>query len=506
MILGEKRRQTAADCATLDDLFRRAGVRRPHAPALIDPDNRQSFTDGAPRSLSYVQADRAISAFAARLRQLGLATDTVVALQLPNTVEGVIALLGALRARLIVAPVPLLWRQQDMVDALGRIGAKAIITHARIGNTAHAALAMHVAAELFPIRYVCAFGGDLPDGVVPLDDVFTSDQAEVVAPPARPGNPAAHVAAVTFDIGADGTFAVARNHMELVSGGLATYLESDAASDAAILSSIPPTSFAGMALTVLPWLLSGGTLTLHHVFDPNTFAVQCHRQNGGIIVLPGPALAAVASAGCLGEQTKTIVTLWRSPERIGASAPWRSKATLIDVASFGEIGLLASRRGPDGLPAPIPCGSIGAPRGSASAVPMCEAVRTGAGRLALRGSMVPMHAFPPGAERGHTTHLSADAASFVESGFGCALDRNTITLSITGARGGLTTIGGYRFCQRDVDALVANVDPTATIIALPDVLLGQRLAGAAADCAAIAARFQSANPLIAGAFRLRNAA
>ena len=350
-----------------------------------------------------------------------------------------------MRARLIAAPLPLLWRKQEMVDALGRIGAKAIVTTARIDNTAHAELAMQVAAELFPIRYVCAFGRDLPDGVVPFDEIFAPDHVDVVQPPTRPGNAAAHVAAVTFDLGVDGPFAVARNHMELVAGGLAPYLESGAVPDAAMLSAIPPTSFAGMALTMLPWLLSGGTLALHHGFEPNIFSAQCRQQNGGTIVLPGPALAAIAAAGCLGDQAKSIVALWRSPDRLTASPPWRGETALIDIASFGEIGLLAARRGLDGLPAPIPCGMISAPRGAAGAVGSIEAMRTGAGELALRGPMVPLHAFPPGAERGHEPHLAADDTGFVESGFGCRLDRDTITLSITGPRGGITTIGGYRF-------------------------------------------------------------
>ncbi|MBI2717044.1 MAG: acyl--CoA ligase [Rhizobiales bacterium] len=506
--LGDTQRDTATDGTTLDDLFRRAGVRRPEARALIDPSNRESFTDGAPRSLSYAQADRAISGFAAYLRRLGLATDTVVALQLPNTVEGVIALLGVLRARLIAAPLPLLWRKQEMVDALGRIGAKALVTAARIGDSAHAELAMQVAAELFPIRYVCAFGRDLPDGVVPLDEIFVPDHVDVVQPPARPGSAAAHVAAVTFDIGVDGLVAVARNHMELVAGGLAPYLESGAARDAAILSAIPPGSFAGIALTVMPWLLSGGTLALHHGFDPNIFTEQCRQQNSGTIVLPGPALAAIAAAGCLGEESKSIVALWRSPERLAAGAPWRGKAALVDIASFGEIGLLAARRGLDGMPAPIRCGLIEAPRGAAGAVSVAETMRTGAGTLALRGSMVPVHAFPPGAEHGPEPHLAADAAGFVESGFGCRIERDSQTLAVTGPRGGITSIGGYRFRTRDLDAQVASADPAATIVALPDALLGQRLAGATPDRAATAALLlaNGANPLIAGAFRPRIAA
>src|ERR1700724_4746360 len=56
--------------ATLDDLFRAAAARRPDAVALVDPPNRESFTDGAPRRLTYGEADRVISAIAGRLRQM----------------------------------------------------------------------------------------------------------------------------------------------------------------------------------------------------------------------------------------------------------------------------------------------------------------------------------------------------------------------------------------------------------------------------------------------------
>src|SRR6476469_5744874 len=107
MILGETP-SAASTAATLDDLFRRAGVR--HPDALADPPNRQNFTDGIPRALSFAQADRAISAIAARLRGLGLQTDSAVAIQLPNIVESIVAFLGVLRAGMIPLPLPLLWR------------------------------------------------------------------------------------------------------------------------------------------------------------------------------------------------------------------------------------------------------------------------------------------------------------------------------------------------------------------------------------------------------------
>src|SRR5499426_346109 len=141
MIDGEGAR-SAPIAVTLDDLFRRAGVRHPHALALADPPNRDAFAGGAPRKLSFAQADHAISACAARLRGLGLQTDSIVAMHLPNMVESIVTFLGVLRAGMIAVPLPLLWRKAEIRSALGRVGAKAIVTCCRIGTDEQAEIAM----------------------------------------------------------------------------------------------------------------------------------------------------------------------------------------------------------------------------------------------------------------------------------------------------------------------------------------------------------------------------
>ena len=66
---------------TLDDLFKRAAVHDPDAIALSDPPNRRAFTDGAPRRLTYAQADRAISALAAKFCRAGLQIDERILLR-----------------------------------------------------------------------------------------------------------------------------------------------------------------------------------------------------------------------------------------------------------------------------------------------------------------------------------------------------------------------------------------------------------------------------------------
>lgn len=497
--------KTDGNRAILDDLFRRAGVRRTDALALIDPPDCERLTGRPPRKFTYAEADRAISAIAARLRSFGLQTDTVVAIQIGNTVDSVIALLGVLRAGMIAAPLPLLWRMQETVNALSLIGAKAIITSSRVAAHAQAEIAMQVAAELFSIRYVCGFGRNLPDGVVALDDCLDFAPLEFFHPAARP-DAAAHVAVITFDVTHDGPVPRARSHSELIAGGLAAFLEGGVTRDATILSTIPVGSFAGLALTLMPWLLAGGTLALHHGFAPDLFAEQTRAQQPDTVVLPGSVLTPLAEAGLLGRPIRTILGLWRAPEQRGAAAPWQGEAALVDVASFGEVGLLPARRAADGRPAPIAYGAIAVPHGGSDTVAIAETARSKSGTLVLRGPMVPTRPFPPSGDSAVDAHSDPDA--FLDTGYACKVNYDTGTLAITAPPAGIVAMGFYRFRQSKVDAAIAAADPAAVVVALPDIHLGQRLAGHASDGAALAAELEAygVNALIAGAFRPRGIA
>jgi mycobactin salicyl-AMP ligase len=131
---------------------------------------------------------------------------------------------------------------------------------------------------------------------------------------ARPGPAAAHVAIVTFEITNHGLVAVARNHAQLTAAGEALPDQTNEA----FLSTIPSASFAGIVLNLMPWLRTGGTLHLHHGFDPAVFAAQCDLMPAAAIVLPGPALAPLDEAKLL-SQAKGVLALWRGPERLVSS-------------------------------------------------------------------------------------------------------------------------------------------------------------------------------------------
>jgi len=497
--------ETPAVKATLDDMFRRALQRRPDALALIDPPDRASFTDGPVRRLTYAQADRAISTLAARLKSFGLPTDAVVAIQLPNTVESVIALLAVVRAGLIAAPLPLLWRHADAAAALARVAARALIGCQRIGDVVHGDLAMHIAAETFTIRFLCGFGENLPDGVMPVDDIF----AVTDTPPAieRHGDASDHVALVTFDITAEGIIPVARSHAQLLAGGLAVHLEARLAPDTVLLGALAGASFASLASTVLPWLLTGGTLVLHHPFAPAVFANQRADESCTVAVLPGPMVMRLADAGLIGadDGIATVLAVWRAPERLGVSAACPAGGpALVDIPVFGEIGLIASRRELSGKPVPLPTGRIVAPRASAQGVAVLTVARTPQGTVALSGPMAPRASFPPGSERGGAPKMKATDAA-IDTGYPCRVDRDTKLMTIDGPPAGIVSVGGYRFALRAVQELIGGIEDGSTLAALPDVLAGHRLAGAGSDRDAIcdALLAHGANPLLVAAFRAR---
>ena len=495
---------------TLDDIFRRVAQRRPGALALADPPNRMTFTDGAPRRLTFAEADRMVTAIAGRLRQMGLSTDAIVGIQLPNTVENILALLGVMRAGMIAAPLPLLWRRADTIAALARLGGKALITCGHVGAFNHCQFAMRVAAEVFSIRYVCGFGDALPDGVVPFDDLFTAAKIDPVPPLEREGQNAAHIAAITFDVGEGGVVPVARNHLELLAGGLGVLLESRLAQDGIVLSTLAPASFAGLCMTLLPWLLCGGTLLLHHPFDPAALVGQWRgTERCGALILPGPLAFRLAEAGVFsryrsglrGGDVAFAGTAVGKPA-LGTSATVPSSTSLL----FGETGLVAARRGFSGRAAPLPLGPIVAPRGSPGALRVAELIPTQRNTVGLRGPMVPRQAFPPGAERAGFPHFAVGPGGVVDTGFACQIDAAARTAVVTGAPPGIVSVGGYRFPLQDLQDVVSRIDPAATLAALPDPLLGERLAGNAADRYTIQAALNAVgvNPIAVAAFHDRS--
>ncbi|NWG24229.1 MAG: acyl--CoA ligase [Pseudorhodoplanes sp.] len=492
-----------ASGATLEGLFRAAVARRPEGLALVDPPNREAFTHHPPRTLTYAQADRAVSAVAARLRDAGLKPGAIVAIQLPNVAEHAVAILGVLRAGMIPALLPLLWRKADCVAALSQLDPRALIVCGRIGSVDHGMLGAEVAAEIFSIRHVFGFG-TLPDGLTALDDVFLAGAPSGGDAPPVSDNVGQPIAAVTFEVTAAGHAAVARTDAELIAAARGPIHEADLPENAVLLAPYLPSSFAGLSLTLVPWLASGGTLILHHPFDPDALSEQIAERSFDLVVLPGAIAQRLAEAGLLSghNKMKAILLVWRTPERVGGVvSPRLLEVPLIDVRVFGEIGLVAARREMETRPAILLAGPIKAYRAGTDSIELGETVRTQAGTLAIKGPMVPHTPFPAGAQR---TALQASNGDAVDTGYPCRIERDAIV--ITGPPTGIVSLGGYRFALKDLQDRLGRVQRGCTLAALPHHLVGYKLAGDAADRTTLRRVLTDfgANPLIVGAFRERS--
>ncbi|MCP9626785.1 acyl--CoA ligase [Rhodopseudomonas palustris] len=487
---------------TLDGLFRRILARQPDAIALIDPADKQRITGQPPARLTYAQADKAISALAAHFTAAGLPQNAVIALQLPNTIEFPLTILAAHRAGLVVALLPQLWRQADVTAALNRTGARAIVSSRWIDGVSHADVAMNAAAEAFSIRYVGGYGDDLPEGMASLDVAMTEEVDADLDPGVQD---ARRAAIISFDTTPDGVRAIPRTHLHMIAGGLAVFLESRVPQGAMLMSAQTLSSFAGLASSMVTWLLSGGTLALHHPFDEALLESEIRELGCDTLVAPAPLALRLGDAGlpARAPTLRSVIGMWRAPEQVAASTAWTGAPTgFTDIYLFGEAGLFGARRGADGAAVPILPGPHTAPRNQPGGTSAGEVLITPKGTLGLRGPMVTLAAYAPLPPL-HAGTRPPPAPDFVDTGFAARLDRTTGAICITAPPSGVMAVGGYRFLAQDLQEWAKRLGQGALLTALPDRWSGYRLAGRAQDNARAREALSELglNPLMVEAFR-----
>lgn len=489
---------------TIDGLFRRLLTRQPDEVALVDPTDKMRITGTPAMQLTYAQADRAIDALAAHFTTANLPANSVIAVQLPNTVEFMLTVLAAHRVGLIVALLPQLWRQADLTKALNRTGARAIVSFSHIDGVNHADLIMNAAAESFSIRHVCGFGPNLPEGMASLDEAITSDFTSPI--PAIQDS--RRVAAISFDQTSDGYRAVPRTHLNLISGGLSVFLEAGFPLNARIISTQAPTTYGGLAASLVSWLLSSGTLVLHHPFDDTVMQRQIVSTRCDVLIAPAALIERMAEAKSFAALPTIahVIALWRNPDQIATSATWETpNTTLTDIYLFGEVGLISARRDESGAPHAIMTGTYAAPNSSTSTSSACELLITPKGTLGLRGPMIPLLAY--------TTHIDnryrpEETVDYVDTGYAVRLDRTNGAICITAPPSGLVSVGGYRFVADELNEWAKRLGPSAMLTAVPDRVNGYRLAGRASNNARArdALTELGLNPLMIEAFRERTGA
>ena len=128
----------------------------------------------------------------------------------------------------------------------------------------------------------------------------------------------------------------------LALAGLGVMLEGRIGQDSSILSAGALSSLAGLATALMPWLLSGGTLSLHHPFEGDIFAGQCREMCCDTVVLPGALAHRLLEAELLSNpELLNVLAVWRTPERYETGNQWRHPLIeLTDAWSVRERHIL----------------------------------------------------------------------------------------------------------------------------------------------------------------------
>lgn len=416
---------------TLDQLLRLSAQRGGDTLALVDAPDRPLWADGAPRRLTWNQVDAAVSAVAGRFFEMGLPSEALVCVQGLNVTDTLIALLGCIRAGLVAVIVPIDFSPAEIVGVAERLNAKAILAARRMGDVQPLRSLRHLVDEsIADIRFIGAFGADLPGGTVSFEDCIGYPRTGAITRLSRRERPEESLAIMTIDRGPEGDFAVARNHREWHAAAAILVAELGLSRASRLLCPMAPSGLAGLAGGLVSWLSTGCQLVLHQAFDATVFAVQMTMHGVTHALLPDVVLRAGLVDGLFdSRKLEKVAGLVRTPHT--AVVPADVPCSVPHFAVLGEIGIVPMRPLEDGrfgLDA-----LVSAPEDTA--LPLVEAGIEESGYLALRGQQVPGIGFDV-SEREVSYPLGAEgwvSTSYPASG---ATERGVGLLEVTGARFG----------------------------------------------------------------------
>jgi non-ribosomal peptide synthetase component E (peptide arylation enzyme) len=460
---------------TAEGLLKRRAAQRPGVVALSDPPNLEALGLGRPRAFTYYEADCAVDALAEFLISLGLVPGDVIAVQLPNVAITPLTFLAAWRAGLTVAAIPMLWRQHELARACETVAPKAFIGLSAFAGEDYAERLCAVAATQLSVRFVLGFGDVLPDGVISLDEVVARRDGPRRGAGIGLGQAPAMI---TFTARAGAPFLpVPRHEDELLAQGAMTVIGLALDRSDVILNPYPFTGPIGLALGLMPWLIGGATLALHHPFDYAAFVEQLFAAGASVTAVPSPVLLELAKDGVLQQAQSRIRRLgvvWPMPDLAQSLPDFNGAAPLLfDLYPLGDLASLVLRREARNRPEPIPLGTIRLDEDGGEtafletklAFPRDD---EGYGALLMRGPVVPRHGSGP---------LAPDGDGFVTTGLRATLD-GARSMTLRFARDPeLLRHGGIAIAASEFDSLYRSYPGflDAACFVLPDPVMGDRV-------------------------------
>ncbi|WP_147047942.1 AMP-binding protein [Methylobacterium gnaphalii] len=384
----------------LGALLRMTARRHPDRIALIDPADKPLWSGRPAITWTYAAAAEIVDRLARGLRGWRLPPGSRIGLCLPGSAESALALLAVEAAGHTPCLLPVAWDEDTLVAAVQGVGVSAILTQSRLGMAAPAERICAVAARYFGLRYVAAFGPDVPDGVINLDGMVLDERAAASNEPgAAPAHAPAGTGIVSFVAGDPGR-PVHRGFGSLVAAATAHLVATRVEPDERILSLIGPHDLRGLATGLAAALVSGASLETLPLFDGAAFATALAREMPTHLVAPG-FLEANLAGRTLPSTLRSVGLAHRAPVRFPNRSRRPDQAlrveAVIETVAFDETAILSGRRGTARDLALV----LAAPERLALPESLIAIRRDGEGRLAFWGqacACAPLHRGIPAPE------------------------------------------------------------------------------------------------------------
>lgn len=264
--------------------------------SLVDPLNRESITDGAPRRITWNEASNDVDRLARALYRVGIRQGDVVGVQLPNIIELALVYIATATIGAIACPFPIQYEAHELEGMGQRAGLSAFLTVARANSRRPAETATSLRDRLPTLHSVLAWGKNLPTGVLDLDEELVDDSDDAgfrtyIAGLKRHPN---DCVTLCWTSGTEGIpKGVPRAHGDWMAIALGTIETPRITPEDVLLNPFPMVNAGGMAGMFLPWLMLGARLVQHHPFDIDVLIRQIETERVSYTCAPPAVLDAL---------------------------------------------------------------------------------------------------------------------------------------------------------------------------------------------------------------------
>ena len=450
---------------TLTKWLARHSAERPDAVAVVH----------GGESITWSGLSARVAAFASGLTQAGVARGEVVAVQLPNIPEFIVAYLAIARLGAVMTTIHMPYRGSEFETLLRHSRARAIVCLGQAKDWSPAAAAVELRDSIATLKVVVALGQPL-DGAIPF--------AEVQAAPAAairdlPGPAASDPFLLLYTSGTTASpKAVPHSYHTLLSNARVGVQEHRISAVDQVLSAAPFSHLFGLYALHVAWA-AGAAVVLLPQFTPPDLAAAVERDKPTALWTAPAHIAACRAMGLFDKHDFSSLKLAIMsgsacpPELVRWLAARLPGCAVTQLWGMTETQAALYTRPGDPLEVSASSAGRASPGTEVRVVSLTDEVCPAGeeSELQVRGCL----AFP-----GFFANEAANRAAFAPGGWYRTGDLATMdaagNVSITGRAKDVINRGGHKFNPRDVEDLLDSHPKVmqSAIVPMPDPVLGEK--------------------------------